>query len=206
VNCKYRQAKDHKAMKYLKFIAVILLAASACKKEEDSLPRLSFSAEERNWFIYQVGQEFKFKSPTGDSIIFVVDSVTDQFKPEYKDPFTNPVEVDQAEAYAAYLKANDDFIDITFYKSSLYNSDATKLNQTIGWHNVAGQFIEIENIKNKIPFTSEIINNITYNKVSAAIPMSYTQYPWTKWNTAFYDQNSGFIELIDINGVYWERQ
>jgi hypothetical protein len=192
-------------MKYLKFITVILLAASACKKE-DSLPRLSFSAEERNWFIYQVGQEFKFKSPTGDSIIFVVDSVIDQFKPEYKDPFTNPVEVDQAEAYAAYLKANDDFIDITFYKSSLYSSDATKLNQTIGWHDVAGQFVEIENIKNKTPFTSEIINNITYKKVSAAYPMSYTQYPWTKWNTAFYDQNSGFIELIDVNGVYWERQ
>jgi hypothetical protein len=36
--------------------------------------------------------------------------------------------------------------------------------------------------------------------------MSYTQYPWTKWNTAFYDQNSGFIILIDTKGVYWERQ
>ena len=66
-------------MKYLKFIVVILLVASACKKEEDSLPRLSFSDEERNWFIYQVGQEYKFKNPAGDSIVYIVDSVIDYF-------------------------------------------------------------------------------------------------------------------------------
>jgi hypothetical protein len=192
-------------MKYLKFITIILLAASACKKE-DSLPRLSFSAEERNWFIYNVGQEFKFKNPTGDSITFIVDSVRDYFSPEYKDPFTNQIKLDDAETYVAHLISGDDFINVAFYKSSQYNSNANKLNQTILWHDVAGQFVEIENIKNKTPFTSEIINSITYNKVSAAIPMSYIQYPWTRWNTAFYDQNFGFIELIDLNGVYWERQ
>jgi hypothetical protein len=191
-------------MKYLKFIIVILFAASSCKKE-DSLPRLSFSAQERKWFIYQVGQEFKFKSPTGDSVIFIVDSVTDSFHQEHKYPDTS-VAIDEAETYVAHLTAKDDFINIAFYKSSLYNSDAAKLNQTIGWHDVAGQFVEIENIKNQVPFTSAIIYNTTYNKVSAAIPMSYIQYSWTKWNTAFYDQNSGFIELIDLNGVYWERQ
>ena len=192
-------------MKYLKFITIILLATSACKKE-DSPPRISFSDEERNWFIYQVGQEFKFNSPTGDSVIFVVDSVKDYFTPEYKDPFTNRVKIDDAETYVAHLTAGDDFINVAFYKSSQYNSDANKLNQTILWHNVAGQFVEIENIKNQAPFTSTIIGNITYNKVSAAIPTSYTQYPWTKWNTAYYDQDYGFIELIDTNGVYWARQ
>jgi hypothetical protein len=191
-------------MKYLKFIAVILVVISACKKE-DALPRLSFSAEERNWFIYQVGQEFKFKSPTGDSIIFVVDSVIDYFHQEHNYADTAVV-IDEAETYVAHLTAGDDFINVAFYKSSQYNSDANKLNQTIAWHNVAGQFVEIENIKNQAPFISEIINGVTYSKVSAAIPMSYTQYPWTKWNTAFYDQNSGFIELIDKNGVYWERE
>src|SRR4051812_28483074 len=117
-------------MKYLKVIIIILLATSACKKE-DTLPRLSFSAIERNWFIYQVGQQFKFKSPTGDSVIFVVDSVRNYFAPEYKDPFTNTVKIDDAEFYVAYLTAKDDFINITFYKSSQYNSDANKLNQTI---------------------------------------------------------------------------
>jgi hypothetical protein len=34
-------------MKYLKFIVVILVVTSACKKE-GALPRLSFSEEERN--------------------------------------------------------------------------------------------------------------------------------------------------------------
>ena len=192
-------------MRYLKFIIVILLLASACKKE-DSLPRLSFSAEERNWFIYQVGQEFKFKNPAGDSIIFIVDSVKDYFSPEYKDPFTNSVKLDDAETYEAHLISGDDFINIAFYKSSQFNSDANKLNQTIIWHDAAGQFVEIENIKNQVPFTSTILYGITYKKVSAVIPLSYLQYPWTKWNTAFYDQNSGFIELIDLNGVSWERQ
>jgi|SRR5882672_4302071 len=191
-------------MKYLKFITVIILAVSACKKE-DSLPKLSFSAEERKWFIYQVGQKFKFKSPAGDSIVFVVDSVIDYFHKEHKYPDTS-IAIGEAETYVAHLTADDDFINIAFYKSSLYNSHPSKLNQTIAWHNVAGQFVEIENIKNQAPFTSTIINNIAYDKVSAAIPASYTQYPWTKWNTAYYDQDYGFIELIDTNGVYWARQ
>jgi len=193
-------------MKYLKFIAVILLAASACKKEQDSLPRLSFSDEERNWFIYQVGQEYKFKNPNGDSINYVVDSVIDYFKPEYKDPFTNLVKVDDAETYVAHLTAENDFINIAFYKSLLYNSHPNKLNQSIGWRNVAGQFVEIENIKNQVPFIGWVINNTTYNKVSAVYPMSYTHYPWTKWITAYYDQNAGFIVLIDKDGIYWTRQ
>jgi hypothetical protein len=191
-------------MKYLKFIAVILVLISACKKE-DAQPRLSFSEEERNWFIYQVGQEFKFKSPTGDSIIFVVDSVTDYFHQEHSCADT-AVLIDEVETYEAHLTAVDDFINVAFYKSSQCNSDANKLNQSIGWHKVAGQFVEIENIKNQVPFIGWVINNTTYNKVSAVYPMSYTHYPWTKWITAYYDQNAGFIILIDINGVYWERQ
>lgn len=100
-------------MKYLKFIIVILFAASACKKE-DSLPRLSFSAEERNWFIYKVGQKFKFKNLTGGSITFTVDAVKDYFTAEYKDPFTSSVKLDDAETYVAHLISGNDFINITF--------------------------------------------------------------------------------------------
>jgi len=199
-------SKLTKSVKYLKFIAFILFVASACKKEEDSLSRLSFSDEERKWFIYQVGQKFKFKNQAGDSIVYVVDSVNDYFAPEYQDPFTNPVKVDDAETYVAHLTADDDFINIAFYKSSLYDSKPNKLNQTIGWHKVAGQFVEIENIKNEVPFTLMMMHNILYNKVSAVYPTSYTQYPWTKWITAYYDQNSGFLELIDKDGFSWYRQ
>ena len=128
------------------------------------------------------------------------------FKPEYEDPLTNPVKVDDAEFYVAHLTADDDFINIVFYKSSLYISRPDKLNQTIGWHCAAGQFVEIENIRNQVPFIGWAINNTTYYKVSAVYPMSYTQYPWTKWITAYYDRNAGFIELIDKNGIYWSRQ
>jgi hypothetical protein len=191
-------------MKYLKSIIAIFFMLSACKKE-DALPRLSFSEHERNWFIYQVGQEFKFKSPTGDSIIFVVDSVIDYFHQERDYPDTGVV-IDEAETYVAHLTASDDFINVAFYKASLYHSDANKLNQTIAWHDVTGQFVEVEAIKDQTPFISKTINEVTYDKVSAALPMSDEQYQWTKWESAYYDQKNGFIELIDINGASWVRQ
>ena len=80
------------------------------------------------------------------------------------------------------------------------------MKQTIRWNNVLGQFVELEAIKTQTPFTSKQINGSTYNKVTQANPLSQTLYPWTKWKSAIYDQNSGFIELIDINGVSWLRQ
>jgi hypothetical protein len=191
-------------MKHLKFILIVFLA-SACKKE-DALPRLSFSESQRSWFIYQVGQQFKFKNPTGDSITFTVETVSDSFRIEHKGSPSDDVAVANVENYIAYLSGVDDFINIAFYKSSLFPSDADKLNQTIAWHKVTGQFVEFDNIKNQTPFISKIINGITYNKVTAATPMSNTNDPWTRWKNAYYDQEHGFIELIDTSGVSWLRQ
>ena len=190
-------------MKYIKFITVILIIASSCKKA-DTLPKLSFSKEERNWLIYQVGQSFKFKSSNGDSIVFIVDSVRNYFKPEYKDPLNNPVKIGEAEFYVAYMRAADDFINIAFYKEFLYDRD--KLKNTILWLDVIGQFVEIDNIKIQTRFISKTINGKTYNKVSAATPLSDMVYSWTQWESAYYDQEYGFIELIDKNGISWLRQ
>jgi hypothetical protein len=114
--------------------------------------------------------------------------------------------VHDVETYIAHLKANDDFINIAFYKSSIFGSNANKLNQTIAWHNVAGQFVDLENIKDQTPFISKTVGGITYNRVTSAIPTSDVKYSWTKWNYAYYDQKSGFIELIDTGGVSWLRQ
>ena len=125
-------------MKYLKIIAFLLFTLIACKKE-NTLPTLSFSAEESKWFIYQIGQSIKLKNALGDSVTYTVSSIRKDFKQEYKDPFTNQVEIGTAEFYQ--------------------------------------------------------VN-----------PISQTLYPWTKWKGAIYDQNFGFIELIDINGVSWLRQ
>ncbi|HYK45698.1 MAG TPA: hypothetical protein VEV83_11050 [Parafilimonas sp.] len=191
-------------MGYAKFIVAIFFLLCACKKEE-AVRRLSFSEQERSWFIYHVGQQFKFKSAIGDSIIFLVDSVIDYFHPEYKYPDTTVV-IDEAETYVAHLTAADDFINIAFYKSSLYLSDASELNETIAWHDVTGQFVEIDAIKSETPFTVKTLNGVTYDKVSAAVPMSDVLYPWTRWESAYYDQKSGFIELIDTSGASWIRQ
>lgn len=58
-----------------------------CKKETE-LPRLSFSTAETQWFIYQSGQQYKFKNNLGDSLTYNVTEVQNDFRPEYKDPFT----------------------------------------------------------------------------------------------------------------------
>lgn len=192
-------------MRYLKLIAFFLFTLSACKKE-NRLPTLSFSAEEKNWFIYQVGQSIKFKNASGDSITYLVTSVRDDFKKEYKDPFTNPVEIGTTEFYQVDLKGPGDSIFIYFYKEFQYSAYPDKMKQTIRWNTVLGQFVELEAIKMQAPFTTKTINGITYDKVTQANPVSETLYPWTKWGSAIYDQNSGFIELIDTNGVSWLRQ
>lgn len=198
-------------MKYTLLLSFIFLFVSGCKRE-DTQPRLAFSKEERKWFIYQRGQEFRFKNPTGDSIVFTVDSVCNYFSTEYGGTINNPVELGNGEFYEVYLSGNDDanpindFIYITFYKDLQLNSRADKMQQTITWHKVIGQYVEIENIKNQATLVSRTINNITYNKVSAAVPTNDLPAPWTKWEGAYYDQQSGFIELIDTSGTSWLRQ
>lgn len=192
-------------MKYLTLIAFFLFTLPACKKE-NTLPTLSFSAEESKWFIYQIGQSIKLKNAFGDSVTYSVTSIQHDFKPEYKDPSTNPIEIGKTEFYQVDLRGPIDSIFIFFYKEIQYNAYPDKMKQTIRWNNVIGQFVELEAIKTQAPFTTKTINGITYNKVTQANPVSQTMYPRTKWKGAIYDQDSGFIELIDINGVSWLRQ
>lgn len=192
-------------MKCLKLIACFLFTLSACKKE-NKLPTLSFSSEEKNWFIYQVGQSIKFKNALGDSVTYSVSSVRDDFKKEYKDPFNNSVEIGTTEFYQVDLGGPIDSIFIYFYKEFQYSANPDKMQQTIRWNNVLGQFVELEAIKTQAPFTTKTINGITYNRVTQANPISQTLYPWTKWKSAIYDQLYGFIELIDVNDVSWLRQ
>ena len=192
-------------MKYLKLLPILIFLFGSCKKEAAN-PTLSFSANERKWFIYQNGQSIEFKNSAGDSLVYVVTNVQDAYKPEYKDPFTNPVEIGRTEFYSATLAANTDSIFIYFYKEFQYNSDPNKMRQTIRWNSVVGEFVELEAIENATPFTEQTINNVTYNKVTKASPVSQTTYPWTFWQMANYDQQFGFIELIDKNGNSWLRQ
>ena len=192
-------------MKYFKLIVFCLIILSACKKE-NKLPTLSFSSEERNWFIYQTGQSIKFKNALGDSVTYAVTSVRDDFKKEYKDPLYNSVEIGTTEFYQVDLRGPVDSIFIYFYKEFQYSADPGKMKQTIRWNNVLGQFVELEAIKTEAPFTTRTINGIMYNRVTQANPVSQTLYPWTKWKSAIYDQNYGFIELIDNNAVSWLRQ
>jgi hypothetical protein len=80
------------------------------------------------------------------------------------------------------------------------------MRQTIRWNNVTGQFVQLEAIQNQSPFITMTINNVTYNKVTLATPITQTLYPWTIWTKANYDQRFGFIELFDINGNSWLRK
>jgi cytochrome c-type biogenesis protein CcmH/NrfF len=83
-------------MKHFIILLVLILFIASCKKENTS-PKLSFSAEERKWFTYQIGQSIKFKNSLGDSIIYSVANIRNDFKTEYRDPLTNPIEIGIAE-------------------------------------------------------------------------------------------------------------
>ena len=192
-------------MKCLIIASIVTLILISCKKETEN-PRLSFSVEERKWFIYQNGQMIKFKNSIGDSLIYFITNVRDGLKTEYKDPLTNPVEIGMTEFYSANLKSNTDSIFIYFYKEFQYSNDQNKMRQTIRWNNILGQFVELEAIKNQAPFTLRTINNFIYKSVTKANPITQTCYPWTIWTKANYDQQFGFIELIDNNGNSWLRQ
>jgi hypothetical protein len=80
--------------------------------------------------------------------VYFVTNVRNDFKQEYKDPLTNPVEIGMAEFYSADLKSNTDSVFIYFYKEFQYNSDPNKMRQTISWNKAIGQFVELEAIKN----------------------------------------------------------
>ncbi|HKC35313.1 MAG TPA: hypothetical protein VKB95_04595 [Chitinophagaceae bacterium] len=192
-------------MKFVTLLLGLLGILTACKKEA-TLPTLSFSTEDRKWFIYQIGQTIKLKNASGDSVVYTVTSVRNDFKSEYIDPLTNPVKIGTTEFYQVDLNGPTDSIFLYFYKEFQYSSNSNKMKQTIRWNSMLGQFAELEAIQTQSSFIIKTINGVTYNKVTQATPSSQTSYPWTKWKVAYYDQSSGLIELIDINGGSWLRQ
>ena len=80
------------------------------------------------------------------------------------------------------------------------------MKQTIRWISIKNQFVELSAIKDGTPFSNRMVNGLTYSKVTKAIPLTQTVYAFTKFDFAYYDQNSGFIEIIDLNGDAWIRQ
>jgi hypothetical protein len=189
----------------IKFIlpAMLIFVFIACKKEKDELPHLTFTKEEKEWMIYEAGQEFKFRNDNGDSLVYMVTEVRhDTHTPEYIDTTWVPVAYNES-YYAKLTNANDSII-IYFYKaSSMY--DPHKLRQTIRWHGIKNQFVKLAAIENNAPFTSRMINGKTYSFVTPAIPLTDDVAPWTLYDKAYYDQKAGFIEIIDLNGVSWKR-
>jgi hypothetical protein len=189
----------------MKYLLPILLVSflMACKKEK-GLPQLSFTNEERQWMIYQEGQQFKFKNDQGDSLVYTVTNVVhNSHTPQYKDTSWS---VDAyTESYYAKLDAANDSIIIYLYKYWEFSSDRNKLRQTIRWISVKNQFVRLAAIESNAPFTSRIVNGKTYTTVTEAFPPFNTVYPFTKFDRAYYDQQSGFIEIIGLNGVSWKR-
>lgn len=191
-------------MNYLIPIIVVTFLM-ACKKEQ-GLPHISFSDEERQWMIYQAGQQFKFKNDQGDSIVYTVTNVEhNSHTPEYRD--TSWAIVAYTESYYAKLAADNDSIIIYLYKEWGWenNPDRYKLRQTIRWIGVKNQFVRLAAIENNAPFTSRTVNGKTYTRVTDAFPPWDIVYPFTLYDRAYYDQRSGFIEIIDLNGVSWKR-
>jgi hypothetical protein len=191
----------------MKYLLPILLVSflMACKKEQ-GLPQLSFTNEERQWMIYQTGQQFKFKNDQGDSLVYTVTNVEhNSHTPQYKD--TSWAIEAYTESYYAKLDAGNDSIIIYLYKYWLQTSyrDNNKLKQFIRWISVKNQNVELAAIESNAPLTSRTVNGKTYTRVTAALPPWDMVYPFTKFDRAYYDQQSGFIEIIDLNGVSWKR-
>jgi hypothetical protein len=175
----------------------------ACKKEKE-LPHLTFSSEEKQWLIYQTGQQFKFKNDKGDSLVYTVTGVShNSHTSEYKD--TNFTVEAYTESYLATLVADNDSIVIYFYKAWQSNTEPNKLKQFIRWLRVKNQHVKLTAIVYNTPFASRVVNGITYNTVTEALPGTDTVYPFTQFDKAYYDQRSGIIEIIDLNGVSWKR-
>ena len=174
-----------------------------CKKETGP-PSLRFSNDEKQWLIYHAGQEYKFKNEAGDSIVYTVTNIEHRSNtPEYKD--TSFKIVAYTESYLAKLASSNDSIIIYFYKEWQFNTEPNKLKQTIRWLKVKNQFVKLAAIENNASFTTRTVNGKTYSKVTQAIPDHDTVYPFTQFDKGYYDQQSGFIEIIDLNGVSWKR-
>jgi hypothetical protein len=188
------------------FILIISIGIASCKKE-DVPARLRFTAQERQWFIYEKDQQFKFKNDFSDSLVFTVTKVEHNYNaPEYSlydTTFTRIVALN--ETYLAKLNSQNDSIIIYFYKELQFEHQPDKMKQTIRWNSVKNQFVELSAIKDHSPFSNRIVNGVTYAHVTQALPITQDVYSWTKYDYAYYDQKAGFIEIIDLNGVSWKR-
>jgi hypothetical protein len=188
-------------MKYLLPIA-ILVTLLACKKETQNIPHLTFTPEDKKWFVFKAGQQLIFKNDQGDSLVYRVTLIEkNNFTPEYADTSRNIVAY--SEAYNVQLRSATDSINIYFYKE--LKPDPNKLRNTILWTTMRGQVIYLAAIEHNASFNQKTVNGLTYTTVTTVVPSSDAVDPFTRFDKAYYDQGAGFIEIIDMNGVSWKR-
>jgi hypothetical protein len=194
-------------MRYILTLSLIILILSGCKKSE-TIPTLTFSSEDRNWFIYNIGQQFTLKDSLGHSITYTVKTVSDSLRGEYLYQSTDSSWqlAARSETYIARLYSDVDSIHITFYKQYIGAININALNLTILWIRFESQFPGLDALMNGTSFTTLNINNFEYNNVTSMIPLTQIYDPWTFWTSGFYDQKFGIIEVTDTSGARWLRQ
>ncbi|MFL5746644.1 MAG: hypothetical protein ACJ751_18350 [Niastella sp.] len=195
-------------MKFLLPI-IILVTLFACKKEKEKVdnkkatPHLTFTQENKKWFIYFPGQDWKFKNDKGDSMVYKVMLIEQNFlQPEFRD--TTSTIIAYTQSYKVTLKSADDSIVVYFYKEYQSN-DPDKLRCNILWTSMKGQLLNLAAIENNASFNQKTVSGLTYTTVTPAVPSSDMVDPFTRFDKAWYDQGAGFIEIIDMNGVSWKR-
>jgi hypothetical protein len=194
-------------MKYILILPFVVLMFWGCKKEE-TVPTLTFSSEDRNWFIYEVGQPFTLKDSLGHSITYTVKAVTDSMRGEYlfHSSDSSWQLIARSEIYIATFYSDVDSFHIAFYKQFIGATNYNMLNFTFLWIRFESQFPELDVLENGTSFTTLKINNFTYNSVTSMIPTIPGIDPWTVWTSGLYDQKFGIIEITDTSGTRWWRQ
>jgi hypothetical protein len=194
-------------MKYVLTLSLIVLMFSGCRKDE-TIPTLTFSSEDRNWFIYNVGQQYTLKDSLGHSITYTVKTVSDSLRGEYQFHSSDSSWqlVARSEIYIATLYSDVDSIRIAFYKQFINATFYHILNSSILWIRFESQFPGLDVLTNGKSFTTLSINNFTYNDVTGMIPATQESDSWTFWTSGLYDQKFGIIEITDTNGIRWLRQ
>lgn len=188
-------------MKHLLPITILVLLF-ACKKETESKPHLTFTKEDKKWFTYNVGYEWKFKNDRGDSLVYRTTSIRENnYRPEYTD--TVGTIAAYAETYDVQLRSGTDSINLYFFKE--LKPDPNKLQLNILWTTMRGQVIYLSAIKDNASFNQKTVNGLTYTTVTPTVTGSDQVNPFTRFDKAYYDQGAGFIEIIDMNGVSWKR-
>ena len=194
-------------MRYISTLLFIVLMFWGCKKDE-TISTLTFSSEDRNWFIYDVGQQFTLKDSLGHSISYTVNTVSDSLRGEYqfRSSDSSWQLVARSETYDATLYSDVDTIRIAFYKQFILATNYKIMNSTILWIRFQSQFPGLDALKNGTSFSTVRVNNFTYNHVTSMIPDVQGPEPWTVWTSGSYDQKFGIIEITDTSGTRWLRQ